>query len=46
MIFSMGVTVLIGKAVGAGTPQDGARVVAGQIRLFLAVTAALTAALP
>lgn len=42
---TMGVTVLIGKAVGARTPQDGAQVVAGQIRLFLAVTAALTTAL-
>lgn len=41
---TMGVTVLVGKAVGAGSQSDAGRVVAGQIRLFAVVTAILTAA--
>lgn len=39
---TMGVTVLVGKAVGAGDPQQAGRTVAGQIRLFAAVSAILT----
>ena len=40
---TMGVTVLVGKAVGAGSQNDAAKVVAGQIRLFAVVTVILTA---
>ena len=39
---TMGVTVLVGKAIGAGDPQQAGRTVAGQIRLFAAVSAILT----
>ena len=39
---TMGVTVLVGKAVGAAAPEEAGRVVAGQIRLFAAVTVILT----
>ena len=42
---TMGVTVLVGKAIGANTPQQASRVVAAQIRLFLVVTVVLTAAI-
>ena len=42
---TMGVTVLIGKAIGARSPEQAGQVVAAQLRLFLVVTAALTAAL-
>lgn len=42
---TMGVTVLVGKAVGAGAPRQAGRVVAAQIRLFVLVTAVLTAAI-
>lgn len=40
---TMGVTVLVGKAVGAGDPDAAGRVVAGQLRLFALLAAALTA---
>lgn len=40
---TMGVTVLVGKAVGAGDPDAAGRVVAGQLRLFALLTAVLTA---
>ena len=42
---TMGVTVLVGKAVGANTPRQASQVVAAQIRLFLVVTVVLTAAI-
>ena len=42
---TMGVTVLVGKAVGAGDKDRAARVVAGQIRLFAAAAVVLTAAM-
>ena len=40
---TMGVTVLVGKAVGAGDRDAAGRVVAGQLRLFALLAAALTA---
>ena len=40
---TMGVTVLVGKAVGAGDHDRAGRVVAGQIRLFALVAVMLTA---
>ena len=40
---TMGVTVLLGKAVGAGDSERAGRVVAGQIKLFSAVAVVLTA---
>lgn len=40
---TMGVTVLVGKAVGAGDREAAGRVVAGQVRLFALVTVVLTA---
>ena len=39
---TMGVTVLVGKAVGADDPEQAGRTVAGQIRLFAVVAALLT----
>ncbi len=42
---TMGVTVLLGKAVGAGDKEDAGRVVAGQIKLFFAMAVFLTAAM-
>lgn len=39
---TMGVTVLVGKAVGADAPEQAGRTVAGQIRLFAVVAALLT----
>lgn len=40
---TMGVTVLLGKAMGAEDPQDAGRVVSGQIRLFAGAALLLTA---
>ncbi|HJB67427.1 MAG TPA: MATE family efflux transporter [Candidatus Fournierella excrementigallinarum] len=40
---TMGVTVLVGKAAGAGDADAAGRVVAGQLRLFALLAAALTA---
>lgn len=39
---TMGVTILIGKAVGAGDFQQAGRIAAGQIKLFSAVAILLT----
>lgn len=41
---TMGVTVLVGKAIGAGSPEEAGRTVKSQIRLFLIVAIALTLA--
>ena len=40
---TMGVTVLVGKAVGAGDREAAGRVADGQVRLFALVTVVLTA---
>lgn len=40
---TMGVTVRLGKAVGAGDPESAGRTVCGQLRLFTVLAAGLTA---
>ena len=39
---TMGVTVRLGKAIGAGDPEDAGRTVCGQIRLFAGMALGLT----
>ena len=44
--FAMGVTVLIGKKIGEGSPEEAGRVVGGGIALFALMGAAFTLLVP
>lgn len=44
--FAIGITVLLGQCIGRGEAEEGGRIVGSGIVLFLAVGAALTAAVP